>query len=75
MLDISDKIAAFIKKLTLWKNDIENVSGSSQYFAFMSSLLEKNYVAPFKFTKHIFPTSIKSQVEIQKELSGKFFQL
>ena len=41
MLDVSDKIAAFIKKLSLWKNDIENVSGSCQYFTFHSSLLEK----------------------------------
>ena len=41
MLDVSDKIAAFIKKLSLWKKDTENVSGSSQYFTFLSSFLEK----------------------------------
>ena len=41
MLDVSDKIAAFIKKLFLWKKDIENMSGSSQYFTFLSSLLGK----------------------------------
>ena len=41
MLDVSDKIAAFIKKLSLWKKDIKNVSGSSQYFIFLSSFLEK----------------------------------
>ena len=41
VLDISHKIEAFIKKLSLWKNDMENVSGSSQYFTFLSTLLEK----------------------------------
>ena len=41
MLDVSDKIAAFIKKLSLSKKDIEKVSGSSQYLTFLSSLLEK----------------------------------
>ena len=41
MLDVSDKIAAFIKKLSLWKKDTENVFGSSQYFTFLSSFLEK----------------------------------
>ena len=41
VLDDSDKIAAFIKKLSLWKEDIANVSGSSQYFTFLSNLLEK----------------------------------
>ena len=41
MLDISDKITAFTKKLYLWKEDIANVSGSSQYFSFLSNLLEK----------------------------------
>jgi len=30
MLDVSDKIAAFIKKLSLWKEDITNMSGSYQ---------------------------------------------
>ena len=28
MLDVSDKISAFIK-MSLWKKDVENVSGSS----------------------------------------------
>jgi len=32
LLDVSDKIAAFFKKLLLWKEDIANVSGSSQCF-------------------------------------------
>ena len=38
MLDVSNKIAAYINKLSLWKEDIENVSESSQYFTFLSSL-------------------------------------
>ena len=68
MLDVSDKIATF--------KDIENVSGSSQYFNFLSSLLKKEkYDARFKFTKRIFATSIESRVEIKKALSGKFYQL
>lgn len=41
MLDVSDKIAAFVKKLLLWKEDISNLSGSFQYFTFLSNLLEK----------------------------------
>ena len=41
MLDVSYKIAAFIKKLSLWKKDIENASGNSQYFTFLFSLREK----------------------------------
>ena len=40
-LDISDKITAFTKKLSLWKEDDANVSGSSQYFSFLSDRLEK----------------------------------
>ena len=39
MLDVSDKISAFIK-MSLWKKDVENVSGSSQYFTLLSSLPE-----------------------------------
>ena len=34
----------FIKKLSLWKKDIENVAGSSQYFTFLFSLLEKKII-------------------------------
>ena len=40
MLDVSDKISVFIK-MSLWKKDVENVSGSSQYFTLQSSLPEK----------------------------------
>jgi len=35
MLDVSDKIAVFIKKLLLWKEDITSVSISSQCFTFI----------------------------------------
>jgi len=37
MLDLSDKIAAFLKKLLLWKEDMANLSRSSQCFAFLSN--------------------------------------
>ena len=40
MLDLSDKISAFIK-MSLWKKDVEKVYGSSQYFTLLSSLPEK----------------------------------
>jgi len=35
MLDILDNIAVFIQQLSLWKEDITNVSGSSQCFTFI----------------------------------------
>jgi len=35
MLDVSDKIVAFIKKLSLEKEIITDVSGSSQCFTFI----------------------------------------
>ena len=35
MLDASDRIAVFVKKLSLWKEDIANVSESSQCFTFI----------------------------------------
>ena len=41
MLDISDKITMLTKKLSLGKEDIANMSGSSPYFSFLSNLLEK----------------------------------
>ena len=44
VLDISDKMEAFIKKLSLLKNDMHNVSGSSQCFTFLSSLLERKSI-------------------------------
>ena len=41
-----------LKKLSLWKKDIENVSGSSQYFNFLSCLLEKKSM--------MLPTNLRS---------------
>ena len=41
IFDTCDNITAFTKKLCLWKEDISNVSGSSEYFSFLSNLLEK----------------------------------
>jgi len=35
ILDASDKITAFVKKLSLWKEDITNVSESSHCFTFI----------------------------------------
>jgi len=34
-LDASDYIAIFVKTLSLWKGDITNMSGSSQFFNFI----------------------------------------
>ena len=42
MLDVSDKMVVFIKKLSLQEEDDANVSGSSQCFSFLYGLLEKN---------------------------------
>jgi len=33
MLDVSDRIAAFIEKRSLWKEDITNMTGNSQCFS------------------------------------------
>jgi len=35
MLDASDEIAVFVIKLSLWEEDITNVSESSQFFTFI----------------------------------------
>jgi len=40
LLDVSDKISALIKKLLLWKEDVGNMSGSLQFFTFLSNLFE-----------------------------------
>jgi len=37
MLDVSDKIATFLKKLLLCKEGIANLSWSSQCFTFLSN--------------------------------------
>ena len=65
VLDISDKTEAFIKKLSLWKNDMENVSGSSQYFTFLSTLLEKKSM--------MLPSNLRSVfVQHLSKLDSKF---
>ena len=65
VLDISDKIEAFIKKLSLWKNDMENVSESSQYFTFLSTLLEKKSM--------MLPSNLRSVfVQHLSKLNSKF---
>ena len=42
--DVLDEIASFMKQLSLWKEDIANVSGSSQCFTFLYNLLVKKYM-------------------------------
>ena len=39
--NVSNKIAAFIKKLSFLKEDIASMSGSSQYFPYLSYFLER----------------------------------
>ena len=46
VLHVSDKIEGFIKKLSLWKNVVENVFGSSQYFTFLFAS-KKNTIVKF----------------------------
>jgi len=60
MFDVSNKITAFIKQLHLWKEDIANVSGNHQRFAFLYAFFawKEMYDAAFKFTKYIFAASI-----------------
>ena len=60
--------------MSLWKKDVESVSGSSQYFSVKFAGKEK-YDGFFKFRKRIFTASTESPVEIRKVLSGKFIQL
>ena len=65
VLDISDKIEAFIKKLSVWKNDIKYVSGSSQYFTFLFTLLEKKSM--------MLPSNLRSVfVQHLSKLDSKF---
>jgi len=35
MLEVSDKIVAYIKKQSLWKEDLTNVSGVCQWITFV----------------------------------------
>ena len=75
MLDISDKITAFTKKLYLWKEDIANVSGSSQYFSFLSNLLEKkSMMLPLDlrsvFVQHVSTLELKFAQYFPEDLSS-----
>ena len=74
MLDISDKIIAFTKKLYLWKEDIANVSESSQYFSFLSNLLEKkSMMLPSDlsvFVQHLFMLELKLAQYFPEDLSS-----
>ena len=74
MLDVSDKTAGFIEKLSLWKKDVENVSGSSQYFTFLPSLLEKKNMMLSSNLQSVFLQHLPKS-RVQKVLSGKFIQL
>ena len=75
MLDISDKITAFTKKLHLWKEDIANVSGSFQYFSFLSNLLEKkSMMLPSDvrsvFVQHLSTLELKFAQYFPEDLSS-----
>ena len=74
MLDISDKIAVFIKKLSLWKKDIENVSGSSQCFTFCPVFWKKSMMLPSNlrsvFLQHLSNLELKLKKYFPKNLSS-----
>ena len=58
-------ITTVLKKLSLWKNDMENMSGSSQYFTFLSILLEKKSM--------MLPSNLRSVfVQHLSKLDSKF---
>ena len=75
VLDISNKITAFTKKLSLWKEDIANVSGGSQYFPFLSNLLQKkSMILPSDlksvFVQHLSKLELKFAHYFQEDLSS-----
>ena len=63
---------AFTKKLSLWKEDISNVSRSSQYSSFLSNLLEKNMMLPSDlqsvFVQHLSKLELKFALCFQEDL-------
>ena len=74
VLDISNKITAFAKKLSLWKEDIANVSRGSQYFPFFSNLLQKkSMILPSDlrsmFVQHLSKLELKFARHIRFELN------
>ena len=75
VLDISNKITAFTKKLSLWKEDIANVSGGSQYFPFLSNLLQKKSMILLLdlrsvFVQHLSKLELKFAHYFQEDLSS-----
>ena len=74
VLDISNKITAFTKKLSLWKEDIANVSGGSQYFPFLSNLQKKSMILPSDlrsvFVQHLSKLELKFAHYFQEDLSS-----
>ena len=75
MLHILNKITAFTKKLSLWKEYIANVSGGSQYFPFLSNLLQKkSMILPSDlrsvFVQHLSKLELKFAHYFQEDLSS-----
>ena len=75
VLDISNKITAFTKKLSLWKEDIANVSRGSPYFPFLSNLLQKkSMILPSDlrsvFVQHLSKLELKFAHYFQEDLSS-----
>ena len=74
MLDISNKIAVFIKKLSLSKKDIENVSGSSQCFTFCPVFWKKSMMLPSNlrsvFLQHLSNLELKFKKYFPENLSS-----
>ena len=68
--DVSDKIAL----KAVFVEDIENVSGSSQYFTFLSSLLEKSMMLPINlqsvFLQHLSNLKLKFKKYFPQNLSS-----
>ena len=75
VLDISNKITAFTKKLSLWKEDIAHVSGGSQYFPILSNQLQKkSMILPSDirsvFVQHLSKLELKFAHYFQEDLSS-----
>ena len=75
VLDISNKITAFTKKLSLWKEVIANVAGGCQYFPFLSNLLQKkSMILPLDlrsvFVQHLSKLELKFAHYFQEDLSS-----
>jgi len=76
MFDVSNKITAFIKQLHLWKEDIANVSGNYQRFAFLYNLLEKKcMMLPSNLRSIFLQHPSKFESKFSSVLSGEFIKL